>query len=154
MTYLQKLLIADGAFVTPAHVLESLSAEQAKTRPAGAPHSLYEELWHTDFWQRLILSQARGEPVAYPEHAAQSWPQDNEMLTEGSWQGLISRFLTGLQRATEVAGSGDLERVAGDTAVREHLESVFGHNAYHFGRMVLLRQLLGLWPPPSGGDTW
>ncbi len=56
MTYLQKLLIADGAFVTPAHVLEHLSAEQAKVRPSGAPHSLYEELWHTDFWQRLILA--------------------------------------------------------------------------------------------------
>ena len=52
-----------------------------------------------------------------------------------------------------MAGSGDLERVAGDKTVREQLESVAGHNAYHFGRMVLLRQLLGFWPPPSGGDT-
>lgn len=154
MTYLQKLLIADGAFATPAHVLESLSAEQAKTRPNGAPHSLYEELWHTDFWQRLILSVIRGDPVAYPEHAAQGWPKDNDTLTEKSWQSLISRFLTNLQRAAEVAGLEDIERVAGDKTVREQLESVAGHNAYHFGRMVLLRQLQGLWPPPSGGDTW
>ena len=154
MTHLQRLLIADGAFVTPAHVLEHLAVEQAKTHPTGAPHSLYEELWHTDFWQRLMLSVIRGEPVAYPEHAAQSWPEDNDTLTEEAWQELISRFLTALQRAADAAGSGDLERVAGDKTVREQLESVAGHNAYHFGRMVLLRQLLGLWPPPSGGDTW
>ena len=154
MTYLQRLLIADGAFVTPSHVLESLPAEQAKTRPAGAPHSMYEELWHTDFWQRLILSVIRGEPVAFPNHAEESWPKDTETLTKESWQGLTSRFLSDLQRAAETAGSGDLERVAGDKTVREQLEGLTGHNAYHFGRMVMLRQLLGLWPPPSGGDTW
>ncbi len=130
------------------------SAEGAKARPGGAPHSLYEELWHTDFWQRLILSAVRGEPVLFPEHAAEGWPKDNATLTEGAWQGLASRFLLDLEGAAAVAGSEDLERVARDKTVREHLESVAGHNAYHFGRMVLLRQLLGLWPPPSGGDTW
>ena len=34
------------------------------------------------------------------------------------------------------------------------LESLIAHSAYHFGRMVFLRQLLELWPLPSGGDTW
>jgi hypothetical protein len=38
--------------------------------------------------------------------------------------------------------------------VREQLESFAAHNAYHFGRIVLLRQMLGSWPPPSGGLTW
>jgi hypothetical protein len=38
--------------------------------------------------------------------------------------------------------------------VREQLESLGAHNAYHFGRIVLLRQLMGLWPPPSGGFSW
>jgi hypothetical protein len=38
--------------------------------------------------------------------------------------------------------------------VREQLESFAAHNAYHLGRVVLLRQLMGSWPPPSGGLTW
>ena len=38
--------------------------------------------------------------------------------------------------------------------VREQLESLAAHNHYHFGRIVLLRQLLGDWPPPSGGFSW
>jgi uncharacterized damage-inducible protein DinB len=38
--------------------------------------------------------------------------------------------------------------------VREQLENLAAHNAYHFGRIVLLRQLLGAWPPASGGYTW
>jgi uncharacterized damage-inducible protein DinB len=38
--------------------------------------------------------------------------------------------------------------------VWEQLENLAAHNAYHFGRVVLLRQLLGIWPPASGGFTW
>ncbi len=36
----------------------------------------------------------------------------------------------------------------------EQLENLAAHNAYHFGRIVLLRRLLGIWPPASGGFTW
>lgn len=154
MTYLQRLLISDGAFVTPANVLKYTTAEQAKVRPAGVPHSLYEELWHVNFWQHLILSVIRGEPVSYPERAAKGWPDDHDTLTEKAWQDLRSRFLLDPEEVTVLAGSQRLEEVAGDKTVREHLESIAGHNGYHFGRMGLLRQLLGLWPPPSGGDTW
>lgn len=150
MTPLQRLLIADGAFATPAHILESLSADQAKTRPPGAPHSLYEELWHMAFWQRLMLSVVRSEPVSYPEHAAESWPEDNESLTGESWNALVRRFLAELDEAADVAGSPAVE----NEKVRGELETLAAHNAYHFGRMVFLRQLMGLWPPPSGGDTW
>jgi hypothetical protein len=32
-------------------------------------------------------------------------------------------------------------------SVREQLESLGAHNAYHFGRIVLLRQLFRAWPP-------
>ena len=154
MTPLQKLLISDGAFATPAHILEALSAEQAKVRPPGAPHSLYEELWHTDFWQRLMLSVTEKRPIIFPQHAAESWPDDNETLTEEAWHNLTQRFLTSLEEATALSGSQRLEERAGDRTVREQLESIVVHNAYHFGRMVFLRQVMGLWPPPSGGDTW
>jgi hypothetical protein len=39
-------------------------------------------------------------------------------------------------------------------SVRDQLISLATHNAYHLGRIVLLRQLLKAWPPPSGGFTW
>ena len=28
------------------------------------------------------------------------------------------------------------------------------HNAHHLGQVILLRQLLGAWPPPAGSWTW
>ena len=150
MTPLQKLLVSDGAFATPVHILEALSAEQVKVRPPGAPHTLYEELWHMDFWQRLMLSVIHSESAAYPEHAAEGWPKDNESLTDETWNDLIARFLARLNEAAKIAGSPEVE----NEGVRDELESLVAHNAYHFGRMVFLRQVMGLWPPPSGGDTW
>jgi hypothetical protein len=39
-------------------------------------------------------------------------------------------------------------------SVREQLENLAAHNAYHLGRIVLLRQLHGAWPPVCGGFTW
>jgi hypothetical protein len=36
----------------------------------------------------------------------------------------------------------------------EMLHTIAGHNSYHVGQVVLLRQLLAAWPPPSGGLTW
>jgi hypothetical protein len=38
--------------------------------------------------------------------------------------------------------------------IREQLESLGAHNAYQCGRIVLLGQLQGLWPPPCGGFSW
>ena len=42
------------------------------------------------------------------------------------------------------------EKANGYTA----LEVLALHNSYHLGQIVLLRRILGAWPPPSGGDTW
>jgi uncharacterized damage-inducible protein DinB len=28
------------------------------------------------------------------------------------------------------------------------------HNSHHLGQVVMVRRLLGAWPPPGGGDTW
>lgn len=113
MTYLQRLLISDGAFVAPANVLEDTVAEQAKVRPAGVPHSLYEELWHVDFWQHLILSVIHGEPVSYPKRAPEGWPDDNDTLTERAWRDFRSRFLLDLKEVAVLAGSQRLEEVVG-----------------------------------------
>jgi hypothetical protein len=81
------------------------------------------------------------------------------------WGQLCERFLAGARRAADAAKDvarlnvevrctsrpGEPVRVM---TVREQLESLAAHNGYHFGRIVLLRQLLGAWPPPKGGFSW
>jgi uncharacterized damage-inducible protein DinB len=36
----------------------------------------------------------------------------------------------------------------------EMLHLIGSHTSYHVGQVALLRQMLGAWPPPSGGVTW
>jgi hypothetical protein len=34
------------------------------------------------------------------------------------------------------------------------LQTIGSHNSYHAGQVVIVRQALDAWPPPSGGLTW
>jgi hypothetical protein len=86
-------------------------------------------------------------------------------MEQESWAQLCSRFFAGVNKGAEAAGEtarldepvrcpsrpGLATRVM---TVREQLENMGAHNAYHLGRIVLLRQLLGIWPPKSGGFSW
>lgn len=155
MNALQQVLTAKAAFAEPANVISGVPFGLTTVRPHGLPHSLYEELWHLDYWLQFSLALVRGEQPALPAHSSGSWPVDNDTLDEASWRGLLGRVRGGLEAASALAGDErELERAfRPDRTVRGELTVVAAHNAYHFGRMVTLRQLLGSWSPESG-DTW
>ena len=119
------------------------------------PHSLYEELWHIDYWLRFSLAMIRDEGPALPAHSSAAFPPDNATLDEASWRELLDRVREGLDT---LAGLARDETVLArtfrpDRTVEGELTVVATHNAYHFGRMVTLRQLLGIWPAELG-DSW
>jgi uncharacterized damage-inducible protein DinB len=161
MNELQRNLIGNGVGAPPAHVLEAIDDAMAHRRYPGAPHSIYEEVWHLAFWQQLSLDWIAGKPTSYPEHASDGFPAS----TGEAWLAVRERFLRGTEQAAGIAG--DAQQLESSVlclsrepdpprgmSVREQLEGIAAHNAYHLGRIVLLRQLFGAWPPPSGGDTW
>jgi len=164
MSELVQALIGDSAAAPPDHILESLSEELVHRCITDAPHSIYQELWHLAFWQQITLDWIAGVETPRPEHAALGFPTSSQAEAE-PWDGLRLRFLEGAQQAAGIARETDrLDRIircpagpekpARVMTVRDQLESLAAHNAYHLGRIVLLRQLLRAWPPPSGGDTW
>jgi uncharacterized damage-inducible protein DinB len=164
MTELEQLLIGDGAAAPPAFILEALSSDNAHRAIAGAPRSIYDELWHITYWQQITLDWVRDIETPYPEHASDGFPTRNDAARE-SWDQLRQRFFSGNKEAVEEARNFDrLEHpvrcpsrpgvAVRIMTVREQLENLAAHNAYHFGRIALMRQILGSWPPPSGGDSW
>jgi hypothetical protein len=152
---LQNVLIAKVAFAKPENVIKGISLELAKVRPHGLPHSLYEELWHIHYWLRFSLADIRGEHPTLPAHSKEGFPNDNTNLSETTWQKLINQVLEGLNAAASLAqDETELMRMfRPDRTVRDELTIIAAHNAYHFGRMVMLRQLLGIWSSELG-DTW
>jgi uncharacterized damage-inducible protein DinB len=156
MTELGSLLTGRGTHAALTSVLEAIDEASLAARPHGAPHSIYEEVWHMAFWQDLLLDWIEGKDTPVPTHAAGSWPERQGPGDEREARAVVQGFLAGVDRAVAVTADADrLDLVVRRSrTVRDLLENLAAHNAYHAGRIVLLRQLLGAWPPPSGGDTW
>ena len=140
-------LFAAGEFMERERLLSGLTLEQVTARPGNVPHSIYDELWHAAEWQRIVVErdEERGEawleggdpfPSATPERAEE-------------WQGLVEKFLRGARQAADwgesLQGSG--EELDPGWRVADVLASLAMHNAYHLGKIVALRQMLGAWPP-------
>jgi len=164
MTELEQLLSGDGAAAPPAFILENLTAQQAHRSVAGSPRTIYQELWHIAFWQQISVDWVAAVETPYPAHAEQGFPSEADSARE-SWEALCERFFRGNRQAALAAQNlVRLDQSIRCTSrpghpvrtmtVREQLENLAAHNAYHFGRIVLLRQLLSAWPPPSGGFSW
>lgn len=164
MRELERALVSDSAAASPGHILEGLTDELANSQVAGAPHTIYSELWHVTFWQQITLDWIQDRETPVPQRASGGFPSSADRATE-AWVALYARFFDGLTAAAAAAADeADLDRLircpspegkpVRIMSVREQLESLVAHNAYHFGRIVLLRQMLASWPPPSGGYTW
>ncbi len=164
MNELQLSLVSDAYAASPAQILEELPEDLTHRKPAAAPHSIYEELWHVCFWQQITLDWIGGIETPFPASPADGFPTVDDMERE-PWARLCRRFFAGARRGADAAGDdsrisqpircpsrpGHPVRVM---TVREQLESLSAHNAYHLGRIVLLRQLVDAWPPPTGGFSW
>lgn len=164
MNELELTLSGDSAAAPPAHILEGLPDKLAHRAVAGVPHTIYQELWHITFWQEVTLQWIDGVETPFPEYPSVGFGSEVPVERE-SWDALCARFFVGNEKAAAVARDlAGLERMvrcpsrpskpARVMSVREQLESLAAHNAYHFGRIVLLRQLFGAWPPASGGFSW
>ncbi len=152
------LLIDTHSHIPPAGALEALAAEDAERRVNGAPHSIAEIVAHLDFWQSWFHRRCEGVDEPPAQTAAVGWPA----AVPGSWPDLRERFLSGLERIAVIGASGGDRPISPPIqfpplaryTVSDALVHVSNHNAHHLGQIILLRQILGRWPPPSGSFTW
>jgi len=145
-------LFLSGAFAPRAVLLRGLSLDEVSAVPDGAPHSIYQELWHATQVLEMALENGRVVLESWPleEH----FPASPAPADEAAWQQLVTSFLTASQRA--VALSQDPAWLASPDPGYEHfgltwrdaLEFLAVHTAYHLGKVVAIRQRLGSWPPP------
>jgi uncharacterized damage-inducible protein DinB len=164
MNELAEALTGESAHAAPSHILQALPDECVHRAVPGATHTIYQELWHLAFWQQMTLDWISDVETPYPAKPTDPFPSEAQAAAE-PWPELCKRFLEGAKRAAEAASdTGRLDvmvrcpsrpgHAVRLMSVRDQLISLAAHNAYHFGRVVVLRQILGTWPPPSGGFTW
>jgi uncharacterized damage-inducible protein DinB len=155
----RQLLVDTHPHLPPAATLAGITPMDALRRIAGLPHSIAEIVAHMTYWQEWFTARAEGRAEAMPATAAVGWPA----VADGDWPAVSDRFVAGLDRLAEVVSAHEPDLplapaiefglVAG-YSYRDVWEHVAQHNAHHLGQVVVLRQILGIWPPPSGSYTW
>ena len=151
---LARALTGKGAHVDSREIFEALDWKVAGTRPTGAPHSIFQLLNHVAFWQNWAVKWLEGKPAPLPADAAGSWPGEVMPAGKEEWDGAVKAFHEGLHELARLSRAADLKTMRGRKSRLEMLHTIAAHNSYHLGQAVLLRQMLGAWPPPSGGMTW
>ncbi len=158
---LQDLLRGRGSHVDPVALVEGLSETLAGRSLPGAQHTIWQLVWHMNYWMEYELRSLDGPEVEYPEHAAESWPAATAPRDGAEWAAEVARF----RRQVEALGAwglraareGLLDRLVHprqDDRVGDVLWQMSAHNSYHAGQIALLRRAFGAWPPAGGGDTW
>jgi hypothetical protein len=145
----EELMNGGGEFAPPTILLSDLTEEQATAVPPGSPYSIAQVVAHMLWNLRSSLAAARGESHPEPAHLDDTFAP----LAPGSWRDLVEAILSGIEVCKRVAAEqkDTISPARDDTTVDYDLTETALHNAYHFGQIVLLRRMQGLWPP-AGGD--
>ena len=162
---LLELLHGAGAHADPVACVDDIPAELAGRQLEGYPHSIWQIVFHMNYWMDYELRRIQEQEPPYPKHAAESWPPISDPPAELEWKREVRRFADLIEDLALLAESGPellrREVSAIHPANAERSSSVLAvlwqtvvHNSYHVGQVALLRRALGVWPPQAGGDTW
>jgi hypothetical protein len=137
-------LFRDGEFARRERILAGLTLEQVTQRPSEQSHTIYEELWHANRWQAIVVN--RDEALYEEWKKGHVYPAGPPASIE-EWSALVSEFLAGLEKALWWTESPERLRHETDpgTTMEDVLQSLAVHSAYHFGKVVALRQFVGVW---------
>jgi uncharacterized damage-inducible protein DinB len=149
---LSNMLLGEDEFTEPMTLLRDITASQAVAKPPGNLESISQIVAHMLYWQNRSLSIIRGECPHYPANQAEkdaTW----RLIEIDEWDELVSDFLAGLDASMALTESdADISRlIRDDETIGDRIRWTAMHNAYHYGQIVMLRRMLGAWPPE--GET-
>jgi uncharacterized damage-inducible protein DinB len=143
-----RALSGKGAHVDPGSIFVGLDWRVAGARRERVPHSLFQLLNHMVFWQDWVVSWLDGKK---PPSTSASWRSAEGPAGREEWEQAVRRFSGGLDALARRSRDPDPLSKRGRTTRLEMFQTVASHNSYHAGQVVLLRRMLGTWPPITRG---
>jgi hypothetical protein len=148
--HLLYLLRDGGAHLDFETAIAGVPAGLRGAKVAGVPHTPWRLLEHLRIAQWDILEFCRNPGHVSPEFPQGYWPSGDAPPDERAWDRTVAAFRTDLRTMQDLVADPATDLFApiphgqGQTILREAL-LVADHNAYHFGQLVILRRLLGVW---------
>jgi len=147
---LVELLRGGSAHVSLEKALDDINPEIRNIRGTANIHSIYEELEHMRIAQEDILRYTLEPGWESPDWPDGYWPDDNDSIKDEIWENTIIRFFNDLESLIDLVNNGKFDLTEeipngdGRTYLREIL-LVADHNAYHIGKIIDIRKILGDW---------
>jgi uncharacterized damage-inducible protein DinB len=149
---LARALEWEDAHVGFDEAVKGLPAALRGKRPRGFPHSPWELLEHLRLAQLDILDFCVNPRYVVGRFPDDYWPKSAQPPGAKSWDQSVAAFRADRRAVKELAADRTRDLMAriphgaGQTYLREIL-LVIDHGAYHVGQFVMVRKLLGAWPP-------
>lgn len=147
---LVELLRGGSAHVSIEKALDDINPEIRNFRGTPNIHSIYEELDHMRIAQEDILRYTLNENWKSPEWPDGYWPDDNDSMNDDIWNNTYKSFFSDLETLVNFVNDDSIDLTEemphgeGRTYLREIL-LVADHNAYHIGKIIDIRKILGDW---------
>lgn len=158
---LEKVLInalsGTNAHLLPYNAMEGLTLEVAGRQVTGSPYTIWQLIKHLNFWQERFSGYLENKNLPPVHKAAHGWPVETKPENAEALKNEIDLFNNSIESAKSLLFS-DTGNLTGKKGSYESgydvLQAMASHISYHIGEIMVLRRILGDYPPPSGGDTW
>ena len=150
-------LYAENSFLSPQKILAGIPLEIALRSVNGFPYTIFEILHHLIFWQDRFTFYLGAEDVIEEIGWEEGWRVAAFPADQTEWETYTTRFLDGLKKMEEFIHSKDWDAFKARHKYSngyQVIQSLITHNAYHLGQIMLLRRILGNYPPPGGAYVW
>jgi uncharacterized damage-inducible protein DinB len=150
--FLARLLAWEDAHVSYDTAVKNLEPRLRGTQPPGLPYSPWQLVEHLRMAQHDILDFCRNPAYQEMKWPEDYWPAGVEPPSSAAWTASLQQFrkdreaLQALALNRDISLETTIPHGTGQTYLRELLLAV-DHSAYHVGQLVVVRRLLGSWPP-------
>ena len=156
--HLAKLLSWEDAHTSFESAVADLPAELRGAKPSNLPYSPWQLIEHLRITQADILDFCRNPKYRELTWPDDYWPSSASPPDSAAWDKSVRDFLRDraalqdLSRDPKINLEARIPHGEGQTYLREIL-LVADHTAYHIGELVVVRRLLGAWPPGGNART-
>jgi len=149
--HLARSLRGGQAFVSFEKALSGVKPVSINAKPSGALHSVYEELEHMRLAQKDLLYycfEEGWEPRQWPEGF---WPVPGFEASVEDWEEALNGFMGDLEKAVELVEDTEVDLLSvipgslNEFTYLREITIIIEHNAYHLGKIVDIRKVLGNW---------